>query len=268
MIPIIGSSGWFDPPAGSSQTLWTLKLNQAGYLCLGLAGLALALDRFLSGSTSWMRYVGAATAIQTALEQFRLDWDKQMASLAGKTPSGADLVALINRITEFSVTVRTLVEDETKTWVAEFQANLADLQKSTAAAAETARAQVQASQQKVDAEQQAAQLKADAEKQAARQRAEAERQAALPGGIELTVSNAADAAEGYEVLVDGQSKKTGVTGTTCGILGIPAGLHDLSVQARIEGVSARASQLVTIAAGVATKIQLTLAKQKAADQGG
>ena len=215
-------------------------MNQAGYLCLGLAGLSLALDRFLSGSTSWMRYVGTATSIQTAIEQFRLDWDKLRASLAGQTPAGQDLAALINRITEFSVTVRALVEGETKAWVAEFQTNLAELQKNTAAAVESARAEVQAAQQKADTEQ----------------------QAARPGGIDLIVDNAAETDQGYEVLVDRVSARSGVTSKTCGILGIPPGLHELSVQAKIGSVSAEASQLVTIAAGAATKVQLSLAKQK------
>ena len=125
---------------------------------------------------------------------------------------------------EFSITVRALVENETKAWVAEFQANLAELQKSTAAAIETARAQVQAAQQKADTEQQAAQ----------------------PGGIDLAVANAADTDQGYEVAVDGQTSKSGVTGNTCGILGISPGLHDLSVRAKIGGLSAHASQLVTV----------------------
>jgi hypothetical protein len=41
LIPI--ASGWFGSD-GTAHTLWTLKMNQAGYLCLGLAGLSLALD--------------------------------------------------------------------------------------------------------------------------------------------------------------------------------------------------------------------------------
>lgn len=250
MIPI--AAGWL-APGGANSTLWTLKLNQAGYLCLGLAALALALDRFLSGSASWMRYVSTATSIQTAVEQFRLDWDKLTASQEGRPPSGQELLAMINRITEYIVTVRTLVENETKAWVAEFQADLAEMQKATAAATETARAQVQAAQQKVDADQQAAQQKADAL-----------RQASLPGGIDLTVTNAGDTEDGYEVLIDGTSQKSGVTGATCGILGIAPGLHDLSVRAKINGKPADSSQLVTVPAGAAVKAQLTLQQQKAA----
>jgi SMODS and SLOG-associating 2TM effector domain 2 len=243
--------------------MWTLRINQAGYAALGLAALALALNRFLSASTSWMRYVTTAAAIQTAVEKFQLDWDKVTAPLAGKTPAGQDLLALINRIEEFSTTVRVLVENETNAWVAEFQANLAELQKSTAAAVETARTQVQAAQQKADADQQAAAQKAVADQQAAQQKAEAAKQAARPGGIDLTIQNAADTDQGYEVLVDGQSKKAGVLSSSCGVLDISPGLHDLEVQATIGGIAAHVSQLVTITAAAATKVQLVLAKQKA-----
>lgn len=73
LIPIVGSTGLFGPSDGAQQTLWSLRLNQAGYLSLEFAALALAPDRFMSGSTSWMRYVSTATLIQTAVEQFRFD---------------------------------------------------------------------------------------------------------------------------------------------------------------------------------------------------
>jgi hypothetical protein len=188
-----------------------LRISQAGYVRLGLAALARALDRFMSAATSWMRYVTTATAIQTAVEKFQLDWDKSTASLARKTPSGQDLLDLINRITQFSGTVRALVENETNAWVAEFQANLAELQKTTAAA-------------------ETAQQKAEAERQAARQKAEAE-QAAKPGGIDFSIDNAAETDEGYDVLVDRQSKKTHVVSNSCGLSGIAPGLHELGVQA-------------------------------------
>jgi hypothetical protein len=53
-----------------------------------------ALDKFLSGSASWMRYVSAAAAIQTAEMQFHCDWDKLISALGNKTPAGQELTAL------------------------------------------------------------------------------------------------------------------------------------------------------------------------------
>jgi hypothetical protein len=108
------------------------------------------------------------------------------------------------------------VENETKAWVAEFQANLAELQTRTAAAVEAARTQMQAPKR--------GQHEADQAQQAAR-----------PGGIDLTLENAADADEEYEVLVGGESKKSGVLSTTWGIVGISPGLRELELRARIGG---------------------------------
>lgn len=254
MIPIFGSAGWF-APKGVDQILWTLKLNQAGYLSLGFAALTLALDRFMSGSASWMRYVTTATSIQTALEQFRFDWDKLRVPLAGKTPTSQEVAPLINRIEEFNTTVRGMVEGETNAWVADFQKNLAELQKSTDAALETARSNIQAAQQRTEEE-----------RKAAAKKAEEDRIATLHGGIDLTVENAAETDEGYDVFVDGKSRKTGVPGTTCAVLDIAPGPHDLTLQAKIGSVPAYASGAVMVASNTFTKVQLKLAKRKAAGQ--
>lgn len=255
MIPILGATGWL-APKNADQTLWTLKLNQAGYLSLGFAALALALDRFMSGSSSWMRYVSTATSIQSALEKFRFDWDKLKVPLAGKAPNAEEVLPLINRIEEFNAAVRALVEGETSAWVAEFQKNLADLEKSTAAAVEAARANVQAVQKA-----------ADDERKAGQQQAAEERKATLPGGIELTLENAAEIdADGYEVFVDTESLKAGVLSATCAVLGIAPGLHEVEVRAKIGGAPAHASAGIIVAPRAFTKVALKLAKQKAAGQ--
>ena len=76
-----------------------------------------------------MHYVSTATSIQTALGQFRFDWDKLRVSLGGKIPAPQEVIPLIKRIEEFNTTVRGLVEGETKAWVADFQQNLSELEK-------------------------------------------------------------------------------------------------------------------------------------------
>ena len=40
----------------------------------------------------------------------------------------------------------------------------------------------------------------------------------MPGGIDLTVENAAETDEGYDVLVDSKAKKTAIPNTTCVVL--------------------------------------------------
>ncbi|MGH7490649.1 MAG: hypothetical protein ACREMY_34305, partial [bacterium] len=61
-------------------------------------------------------------------------------------PAGPALEALIERIAEFSITVRTLVEKETQAWVTEVQMNLTQLEKDAKAAVEAARAQAETAQ--------------------------------------------------------------------------------------------------------------------------
>lgn len=239
MIPVISATGWLQPASVTDSNLWTLRMNQIGYLCLGVAALCVALDRFLSGSSSWIRYVTTATAIQNALERFRLDWDRQTAALAGRAPEGEELIALINRITEFSATVRTLVEEETKAWAVEFQVNLAEFEKSS----EKAREALQQSS------------------------ADAAAAAAKAGGIELTVSGAGAAAAGYDVLIDGRIVKTAVAHPTCGILGIAPGLHELTVRATFNGQPQQVSKLVTIEAGAAAQAEAAFTKASATAAG-
>jgi len=254
MIPIFGSTGWWKPTNVDAAS-WTLKVNQAGYLSLGFAALALALDRYMSGSASWMRYVSTATSIHTALEQLRFDWEKLRVPLAGKAPSPQEAIPFINRIDEFNATVRGLVEAETKAWVADFQQNLAELEKSTAAALQTARSNAQAAQKAANDDQKAAQ-----------QRAEEERKAALPGGIELTVENAAETDQGYDVLVDSNAKKTSEPNSICAVLDVSPGLHEVIIQAKIGGIPASASAGVIVTSNAISKVHLRLAKIKTAGQ--
>lgn len=240
LIPLMVSTGWF-AKGTADDALRSLQLNQYGYLCIGLAAFFLALDRFSASSTSWMRYVTTAMALQTEVEKFRFDWERLTAPLAGRTPDGEILLSLLKRVTDFSVAVRALVENETKAWVGEFQTNLAELQKQSEAAWESARAQSLEAQKEVAAQ----------------------RQALRPGAIDLLVENAPDTDEGYDVLLDGDVAKTKVTSKSCGVLGVPPGLHDLSTTATLNGIPVHASQVVDVVAGAATKVQLKLERRKA-----
>ena len=54
----------------------------------------------------------------------------------------------------------------------------------------------------------------------------------MPGGIDLTVENAAETDEGYDVLVDSKAKKTAIPNRTCVVVDIAPGLHELSCEQR------------------------------------
>lgn len=240
LMPILVSTGVFSNPASKHPELDDLRLNEIGYLCFGLAALFLAIDRYFGNSTAWMRYITTAMSLETALEQFRIDWARLTAPLGGQVPSGAALETLIERIAEFSVSVRTLVEKETQAWVAEFQTNLSQLEKEAKAAVEAARAQAESAQRE------------------AKERASAVK----PGAIDLTVENVLQTETGYDVAVDGETVKRKVTSRNCGVMGLDPGLREIAVTASISGGPAHASQIVTVAGGAAIKVTLTLSGSK------
>src|SRR4051812_11457226 len=94
--------------------------GQSGYLLIGLAAGCMALDRYFGYSTAWIRYVTTAMAIEKSLEEFRLDWTRQMAILRGASPTPEQLTTLIQTCGGFSLAIRSQVEQETKAWVVEF----------------------------------------------------------------------------------------------------------------------------------------------------
>lgn len=111
-------------------------------LLLGAAAGVVGLDHFFGLSSGWVRYVLTATAIQGALEDFRMDWHLLNAHLSSP-PTNDQLVAMIQRAKSFRTTIANMVLDETKAWAAEFQSNLAQLEKDVKATFEQQRAKIE-----------------------------------------------------------------------------------------------------------------------------
>jgi hypothetical protein len=246
LLPIVSATGFFsrgitDP---QQQLFRNLQVNQIGYLCFGLAAAFLAFDKYFGYSTGWMRYITTAMSLETALRNFRLDWARTTSGLAGTTPSGVVLEALLQKIQEFCVAARMLVEKETQAWVMEFQTNLSQLEKEAKAAMDSARAAVQTAQKE-------SKTAADSTR---------------PGSIDLAVENVLDTDHGYTVAVDGEIRKSGVTSKTCVIMNVAPGLHELAVTATISSSPAHDSQSVNVTAGSSVKVATTLAKAKAVAQ--
>jgi len=110
--------------------------GQAGYLLIGIAAGCLGLDRFFGYSTGWIRYITTAMAIEKSLEEYRMEWARNMAKLRGGPPNDQQLDQLIQTCEMFSLAIKSQVEQETKAWVAEFQSSLAQLEKDLQAKAE------------------------------------------------------------------------------------------------------------------------------------
>jgi hypothetical protein len=118
ILPIIGElTGWRVLRDG----LWATLL-------VGLAAALIGLDKAFGYSSGWARYVLTATSIRKALEEFRMD-RLAIAAKACPAPNSEQIGALIRRSKDFRLTVESLVFQETKDWVTEFQTNFAQLEK-------------------------------------------------------------------------------------------------------------------------------------------
>ena len=118
--------------------------GQSGYLLIGVAAGCMGLDRFFGYSTGWIRYVTTAMAIEKSLEEFRLEWTRNMARMRGAAPTPEELERLIQTCAAFSLAIKSQVEQETKAWVVEFQTNLSQLEKDLQAKADEAKAKSKA----------------------------------------------------------------------------------------------------------------------------
>jgi hypothetical protein len=187
-------------------------------LMVGLAAALIGIDRAFGYSSGWARYVLTATSMRKSLEEFRMDWTALYAN-SSSTPSKEQLADLIVRAKEFIVGVQTMVLQETKDWVTEFQNSLAQLDKETSAQLDTLKTQVE----------KASQVKAVAEQ---------------PGSVELTVSNA-DKTDGFTfavVMEDSRAKvkeETTAGGKKWVCLGLAPGHYKATVVAMVSGKQTR-----------------------------
>jgi conflict system pore-forming effector with SLATT domain len=109
------------PKSGVS---WT----SIGYLALALGGGALAFDHFFGLSSGYTRYVTTAMSLERTRNEFRMDWLTLMSKNAPITPA-TNVEPFVNRASAFLKVVLDLVDRETQAWVAEFRANLSELEK-------------------------------------------------------------------------------------------------------------------------------------------
>jgi hypothetical protein len=110
--------------------------GQAGYLLIGVAAGCVGLDRFFGYSTGWIRYITTAMALEKSLDEFRMEWARNIVKLRGGSPNEQQLDQLIQTCEVFSLAIKGQVEEETKAWVTEFQSNLTQLEKDLQAKAD------------------------------------------------------------------------------------------------------------------------------------
>ncbi len=143
LVPVFIAAGVFKavlPGTGG------VDVGQVGYLLLAIAAALLGFDRFLGISSGWIRYVTTGLAIYQQMDDFRLQWQilviQATLPVAGAPPPAAGMVSatdartMLTALKTFAAAVDKLVADETAAWVAEFQSNLAQLDKAANAMAD------------------------------------------------------------------------------------------------------------------------------------
>ncbi len=116
--------------------------GESGYLLIAIGGGTVALDKFFGYSTSWIRCITATLAIEKSLEEFRMEWARCLAKLRGGLPADAQLDQMILTCETFSLAIRGQVEQETQSWVVEFQNNLVQLERDLEAKANEVKAKM------------------------------------------------------------------------------------------------------------------------------
>jgi hypothetical protein len=114
--------------------------SQLGYALLVGSGSCLLINKALGLSSGWIRYVTTAFEITSQLEQFQLDWAKSLARLAGRAPNPDELATLLDQISHFIEAINRLVENETRSWGAQFQEELGELERVVQGKVQTMRA--------------------------------------------------------------------------------------------------------------------------------
>jgi hypothetical protein len=128
LVIVLVTAGGLQPlldaaAAGPSRTGW-------GYVLLAMAAACIGVDRFFGLSSGWMRAMTTAQALERRLEQLQYDWAAECARSAARTVDPKQVQNRLALLRVFSDDVAALLEQETASWVLEFQRSLLRLERS------------------------------------------------------------------------------------------------------------------------------------------
>lgn len=86
-----------------------------------IAITAIGFDRFFGFSNAWMRFITTEMKIESKIQQFRLSLEVERFSWAGKPPAFQEGKSMLVLVANFIKEVLDIVQDETNTWMVEFQ---------------------------------------------------------------------------------------------------------------------------------------------------
>jgi hypothetical protein len=110
-----------------------------GYVAIAVAALLVGADKLLGFSTTWMRFMQTHLRMQKAITIFQYEWAMEVAKYSDQRPDDIVYELLIGHLKRLVETIETAVEEETKTWVDEFNSRLAQLAKTYERSAEQLR---------------------------------------------------------------------------------------------------------------------------------
>jgi hypothetical protein len=114
----------FFPPSGATAT-------GSGLVFFVLAGGCLLLDQAFGFSTSWMRYRLAELRLGKLIRTFAVEVDCEVAKCGGKRLPADRADSILARLKAFVAEVESRKIEETETWVAEFKAELLQIEQFT-----------------------------------------------------------------------------------------------------------------------------------------
>jgi hypothetical protein len=88
------------------------------------AAALLLLDRFFGASTSWVRYMTAALALNDLRDEFENAWRLETATWGEQEPTVDQTKHAVSLLYGFILRVNEIVRNETEAWKAEFQSAL------------------------------------------------------------------------------------------------------------------------------------------------
>jgi hypothetical protein len=241
-IPFIAATGFgvTRDAAGIISDVAILRMNQWGYVFILSAATCVAIDKLFGFSTNWIRFVDAATKIETQLSRFRLEWYRQLALAdIGVHPSEA-VGKLFDTLLDFAVKTREVIEKETGDWIAEFRSNLTKLADDTKTAQETREKQIQGQVEQI--------------RQLAKERQE------KAGAVTVTVKNLAALGAGFtwSLELDNELRKDGIDRQTFILKGLDPGTYLISAHGKLNSKVVQDAQTVVVETGKAAATQLEL----------
>ena len=82
---------------------------------------ALALDRFFGYSSAWMRFITTTIKLDAKILEFRMNIENEKFSWSGNAPTFDKAKSYLLLIVNFLKDVSEIVQDETNSWMVEFQ---------------------------------------------------------------------------------------------------------------------------------------------------